>query len=469
MRQFLGLLFMWGTLLISSSGLAQNAAPALSTAEARAEVEAIFTRLTDTHPNLFWHTPEAEWRLQYDRLMQRTGPIDHIIQYFDLSAFMALAFDTHVQIYPEADTPGFGRTYPIRFRLFEEGLYVTAAHGAYADWVGSRVTTIAGQDTAAILDRLEAFAFADNALRKRSWAAEYLLLHPATYRYQQWMQPDGRVPVTLVNIDGGSQEAFLDETVDESYDTVSSSGANAGYYWPAGWRTLHDLSQAPVPLSRTHLDSNYWFTEIEGGRMIYAQLNRPFDQEDGETFLAFSLRLFSHISTSEQEIERLILDIRYDLGGSISGSLPLAYLAQASDFCCQPGGIVLLIGRETISAGSVLAGEFERTTRPVMIGEPTGSSPNIYLNHEPIPMPHSGLFAEASTWSYTSTVADDQRMFVAPDIDTPERVANILAGRDPALEAAISLTSEQAETFYTRGRRYRAWIRPSQDRAQPDR
>jgi len=147
----------------------------------------------------------------------------------------------------------------------------------------------------------------------------------------------------------------------------------------------------------------------------------------------------------------------------------LAYLAHASNLCCKPGGLGLLTGSETISAGSILVGEFERSSRPVTIGEPTGSRPNIFLNHTQIPLPHSGLFAEASTTTYTSTVASDQRLMIAPGILVPDKMADVLAGRDAALEAAIALTDEQSESFYTRGRNYRSWIRTSQDSAQPAR
>ncbi len=449
------------------SANAQESVPLLTAEQAREEVNLIYARILGRHPEPFWHTPESEWREAYLRLISRTEPVSHETHYFELARFMALTFDTHVQIYPEADTPGFETSYPLRFRLFEEGVFITAADDPYRDWVGHQLVSVAGQPIDAVLTELEAVSFSDHAIRKRSWGAEYLLPHPATYRHFGWTESDGSVAIVLEPRGGSPITATLENPSGPSYDTVSRSGTNAAFYWPAGWRTLHDLTDAEVPVSRSNLDANYWFTEIAGGEIVYVQLNRPFNAENGETLFQFWLRLFQHIEDKSPAYRRMIFDVRYNLGGSISFSMPAAYMAHATSLCCQPGGQVLLIGRETISAGAVSVGSFEQVSRPVTIGEPTGSRPNIFFNHDQIPLPHSGLFAEASTSSHTSTVASDRRIMIAPDISIPDSIEDVLAGRDAALEAAIALTNDEAEGFYTRGRDYHSWIRPSQDSAQP--
>lgn len=453
---------------IAWAGSALHASAPLTAEQAREEVDAIYGRIAESHPDPYWHTPRATWEAQLAELRRRTGPIDHVRHYFDLSRLMGLAFDTHTQIYPEADTPGFETSYPIRFRLFEEGLFVTAADDPYRDWVGARVLALAGRTPEAALGELGAYAFADHELRRISWAAEYLLPQPAVYRYLGWVADDGSVPLTLEMPDGGRIETALAATIDQSYDAVLGSGSATAYYWPEGWRTLADLSDVPPPVSRRHLDRNYWAADLDDGRAVYIQLNRPFNADQGETMVQFILRVFRDIATRETSPERLVIDLRYDLGGSISYSLPIAYIAQALDMCCTPGTQMLLVGRETVSAGSVLVGEFERTARPVVIGEPTGSRPNIFFRHEQIALPHSGLFAEASTARYIATVPEDERMYNAPDILVPERIADVIAGRDLALEAALAVTTEQGESFYSRGRDYRGWLRPSQDPAWPD-
>lgn len=445
---------------------AQSRPETISAEQAREEVNTVYARLLGEHPDPFWYTDAATWRELYSQLLEREGPVLLEDHYFDLSRLMALAFDTHVQIYPEADTPGFESSYPLRFREYEEGIFVIAADDPYRNWVGRKIVAISGQPIDEVIARLEAVSFSDHALRKRSWAIEYLLPHPATYRYFKLMGEDMTVPITFERPDGSTYVDRLNEATGESYDTISRSGTNAAYYWPEGWRTLHDIATAQPPLSRSRLSENYWFTEIADGEIIYVQLNRPFNAEEGESLFDFWLRLFQQVSAKTPRYKRMILDVRYDLGGSISLSQPAPYIAQASYLCCQPGGIVILTGPETISAGSILVGAFERASRPVTVGQPTGSRANMFLNHTQIPLKHSGMFAEASTTSHTSTFKSDQRLMIAPDVVVPERLKDVLAGRDAALEAAIALTNEEAEGFYTRGRDYRAWTRPSQDSVQ---
>lgn len=445
----------------------QSPEPTISAEQAREEANLVFARIVGKHPDAFWHTGDAEWQEAFQDLARRTEPVSHAEHFFALAKFMSMAFDTHTQIYPEADTPGFQTSYPIRFRLFEEGVYVTAAGEPYRDWVGLKLISVAGQPIEQVISNLATISFADHPQRKRNWGVEYWMPHPAVYRHFGWMDQDGSVAVELAHPDGRTEQLRLKSTSQQSYDSISRSGSNTAYFWPKGWRTLNDLAQAPPPLSRSRLDENYWFTEIADGEMIYVQLNRPFDAAGGETLFDFWLRLFQQISANHPKYKRLILDVRYDLGGSISFSLPAPYLAHASYLCCKPGGLVLLTGRETVSAGAVIVGEFERASRPITIGEPTGSRPNIFYNHTQIPLPHSGLFAEASTSKYLATVESDKRVMIAPDMATPESITAVLQGRDLALEAAIALTSEQAEAFYSRGRNYESWIRPSQDAAQP--
>lgn len=435
----------------------------LTTEQAREEVDIIAQRIAQSHPNPFWQVSEAQWQKRLHELRARTGPIDHVTQYFDLFSLMALSYDTHTQIYPEADTPGFSTSYPIRFRRFEEGVVVAAADGRYRDWVGSRVISIAGQDMDNVVEALTAYAASDHILRKRSWAVEMLLPQPATYAYNRWMRADGTVPLVIETPTGKRRKVALKETSNESFDAFLRSGTASGYYWPKGWRTLNDIRTVTPPLSRRHLDRNYMYTDIDGTDAVYVQINRPSNEEGREGLFQFTLDLFNHVENHSPAIKRLIIDVRYDLGGSISYTLPFAYISQALSLCCEPGSIVVLAGRETVSAGSIMVGAFERAARPVVIGEPTGSAPNIFYRHEQIPLPHSGLFAEASTGRYVSTVTEDHRVYSAPDILIPERAADIINGRDPALEAALALTKDVAETFYTRGRAYQAWIRPSQD------
>ena len=437
----------------------------LTQAEAREEVEILYSAILDRHPDPFWFNGEELWGAEMARLRGRRGPVSHVEQYFDLARLMSLATDTHVQVYPGGATPGFERSYPLRFRLFEEGLFIVAADDPYRGLVGVRVLSVGGAPTDEVIERLAEHSFSDHPGRKRTWGPEYLLPHPATYQYFGWMDDEGAVELEIEDLEGVRGQVSLTETIDQGYLDVLNSGTAGGYYWPEGWATLDDLAPSERPLSRDHLGRNYWYTDLEGGRVIYFQLNSPNDQEGQPTLYDFILAMFADIGSREQTPEQIIVDARHDLGGWIHLSEPIGYLIQATNICCRRGSVVLLTGRETISAGSVFAGSMERATRAVVIGEPTGGRPNIFLGHGIVELPYSGIEPEVSSAFNIGTDSSDTRLFVAPDILVPERVADVIAGRDPALEAALALTDEVAETFYPGETPTRPWTRPSQEGA----
>ncbi|WP_203293344.1 S41 family peptidase [Maricaulis parjimensis] len=454
-------------LAVTLPAQADEAEP-LSEQEAREEVERVYTRIMTEHPDPLWYTSEADWEDHRDTLLSRTGEITHERQYFDLAGLMSLAMDTHVQIYPEADTPGFETSYPLRFRLLADGVCITAADDPYRDWVGGCIETINGRPMAAELDRIEDYAFSDNPLRRRSWAAEQWLMNPAAHRYFGWQNEEGVTPLRLRMPDGERRQLALDHEREEPVDTVLRSGRSQAYYWPEDWRTLDDLAASPTPLSRSRLEENFWATDLAGGNILYIQVNTTSDRADGTRFIDFTLDLFQELRQRQNTPERIILDLRYNLGGWISRSLPMAFLTQSTGVCCRRGSVVVLTGPETISAGSVFAGAMEIATRPVVIGQPTGGRPNLFIGHSGETLAHSGLWAEVASEAYYGTDTSDNRHFVAPDIPVEENLADLIAGRDRALEAALALTEEQAEAFYPGDTPGRPWTRPSQEQARPD-
>ena len=54
----------------------------------------------------------------------------------------------------------------------------------------------------------------------------------------------------------------------------------------------------------------------------------------------------------------------------------------------------MIIGRDTFSAAQNTISELERRTKAILVGEPTGSSPNFIGESLAIPLPYSGWDAE---------------------------------------------------------------------------
>jgi hypothetical protein len=68
-----------------------------------------------------------------------------------------------------------------------------------------------------------------------------------------------------------------------------------------------------------------------------------------------------------------------------------------------------------------------------LVGEPTGGSPGGYGENRSLTLPNSKLVV----WFTTRRIGPDDPNTLTPDIAAPLRLADILAGRDPAFNAAV--------------------------------
>jgi hypothetical protein len=108
------------------------------------------------------------------------------------------------------------------------------------------------------------------------------------------------------------------------------------------------------------------------------------------------------------------------------------------------GPVVFLIGPQTFSSALMLANAIEDYDLAPLIGEETAESPNSFGEVYPFDLPRSGLNVRSSTARYVRANGDgsDPRG-VVPDIDVKPTAADVVAGRDAALERAKQWIEDQ--------------------------
>lgn len=100
------------------------------------------------------------------------------------------------------------------------------------------------------------------------------------------------------------------------------------------------------------------------------------------------------------------------------------------------GKIYALIGPYTFSSALDNALELHKDLSAVLVGEPTGGAPDGYGEVSSFTLPNSKLVIRFTTKRWG--VKGGTNTTLIPDLPAPFKLADFIAGRDPALEAAIA-------------------------------
>ena len=133
--------------------------------------------------------------------------------------------------------------------------------------------------------------------------------------------------------------------------------------------------------------------------------------------------------------DRVILDMRYIRGGNGDLAGPLIDALAGDKRINRPGGLIVLTGRENVSAGTAVAGTLDRGTKATLIGEMTPArADNFRCDCSDIFLPDSRLTVTVPTQFLRN---GDPRPAVEPDIPFALTAADFFAGKDPALDLAL--------------------------------
>lgn len=316
---------------------------------------------------------------------------------------------------PAGERDGFARL-PVRFYRYAEGLFVESAAPDLGRLVGSRVLEIGRLSADDAFERASAFAHHDNAMTLRL-VTPFLLATPAVLHATGAIDSIGPVGLVLETPAGETVQVAL---------APSAGGERVG---------VVEALDLPAPRWMDDRDRRYWFEAIPESRAVYVQVNASRPDEE-EPMARFVERL--HRALRERPVERVVLDLRRNGGGDNALTRPLLTVLGSWEATCGECGLYAIVGRATFSAAMVFATELERYTDAIFVGEPTGARPNQYGEIETFTLPHSGLTASYSSGYFQTSDPWDDRPWIAPDLAAETAFADLLEGRDPALEAALS-------------------------------
>jgi tetratricopeptide (TPR) repeat protein len=197
---------------------------------------------------------------------------------------------------------------------------------------------------------------------------------------------------------------------------------------------------APTPLWLKDPKNKFWFEQLPGSKVVYAQLNEVNGKAD-ESLADFSKRLLAFVEANDTE--KLVLDLRLNRGGNGSLLRPLV-VGLIKSKVNRPGRLFVLMGRSTWSAAQFLLNRLEGYTDVLFVGEPSGSKGNHYGDSRRITLPNSGLTVRVSIYYWQEWEPWDVRPWTAPHLTAELSSEDYRAGNDPALKAALSYVPRKA-------------------------
>jgi hypothetical protein len=367
----------------------------------RDDIRFLGTELPKRHKNFFTVGTRAELDAAVARLQADVpGLADYQIK-VRLMELVAFGHDAHTGLSLPGLTP-----LPIELVWLSDGLYITRIHG---QGVGGRVVAIEGTPVEEALDKMRRIIPHEN-----EWWLRY------------------RAPLLLPFTELLAGTGITGRLDGARFTVERPDGTRLDVDLPAGSLRAGDPSwPAPPPLFRQQTNINYWRTTI-GSDTVYFAYNVCNDMPS-QSLAAFAKEMWAAIDRDRPA--RLIIDLRNNTGGNSALFAPIVSGLQMRPWLNQRGRLFALIGRATFSSGMFAAIDLRQGTNAILIGEPTGGSPNGFGEILSFTLPHSGLQVFYSTKFFA--LLPNGELTVEPDVRVEPSAADWAAGRDPVLLAAF--------------------------------
>ena len=368
------------------------------------------------HPAPYAHLPRAAFRAGLDSLAVAAahpdGPDDTALTW-RLRALVCRLGDSHTAT---GLPPGANARLPLSLRFFGDEVRVVAAPPAAAELVGGRLVAIDGRPLAEVLAGISPQVARTHENWFREQAPGWLLFPSALYGLGLANAADG-LTYTVVVDDGQkrSRRLALDMPAEENWVVAGPPESERPLYRRRG--------------------GSYWFEYLPDKRALYVKYDKAWD-DPARPLAEFGRDLARELDT--RQVDRFILDVRHNAGGSnqlnglfrdLANRLAEGRLKQT----------FVITGRRTYSAAVYDADAMRQRCGAVVVGEPTGMAPVHPGEVASFTLPGSGLEFFCSTKLIRAS--SDTSAALLPDVPTEVSWADFLAGRDPALEAALGYES----------------------------
>lgn len=264
---------------------------ALTSAEWQADLEFVFDRVVTVHPHPFGRTGEWEFRAAARDLRRDIPRLSAEQIVVRMTALVARLEDGHtsVESYVGDDSRGaFTTRFPVRFRRFSDGLFVTLAPASQPELVGAEVLRLGSVSGEEAYQRAGSLVAAEN----EEWVAVNAPAHLSSGEALVGLgilEEASRLALTVRLPGGEEREVELESVV---------APQSRAWFWrwlrsPVGTETVHGFAELPLHLAQQVAGApSYDFSYVADSKTLYCHLIGFWDAGD-ESLLAFWDRLWA--------------------------------------------------------------------------------------------------------------------------------------------------------------------------------
>ncbi|MCI0514376.1 tetratricopeptide repeat protein [candidate division KSB1 bacterium] len=168
------------------------------------------------------------------------------------------------------------------------------------------------------------------------------------------------------------------------------------------------------------------------------QFNAVVDQPD-ESFEQFYQRMFQYYDAHANNIDKFVLDLRFNGGGNGMLVLPFMNEIIKRDKINRLGSFFTLIGRRSYSAAVLFLADLMLHTRTLLVGEPTGAAQNMFSDMRGKgTLPNCGATILLATVYFNFAWPTNKNYTIPPHYPAPFSASDFFSGQDPALNAILA-------------------------------
>src|SRR5208283_4302301 len=303
------------------------------------DLQYLAEELPRRHMNLFYRLPKVEFERQVRELSAAIPRLSGIEIRAALVRLVASVGNAHTTIDGFRDSLDF----PLRFEMFPEGVYVTAAPPGHPEALGSRLLAVNGTPVEEVWRRLLPYVAKENELSPVVVVPD--LLHTAAALKDAGIIGEMDLAEFALERDGSRLAVALRST-----ESVELTWLRPGM---------------TVPLYRSRLGTDYWFEYLPDAKTMYVQYNscRNMVQQSFQDFTAEVMK-----AAGANPVEKFVIDLRFNSGGNSSVIQPLIGALQSRPRM----RVYAIVGRHTFSSAFLGAEDLRKRCHAVLVGEAMG-------------------------------------------------------------------------------------------------